>query len=269
MATAELGDTTLAYERSGEGEPVLMIQGTGCVGEGWRPQVEGLRDAFECVTFDNRGIGGSAALTGALTLEQMTSDALALMDHLGWESAHVLGHSLGGLLAQQVALAAPERVRSLGLLCTFPTGQDAVGLTPWVMWMGIRTRVGTRRMRRAAFLEMVLPEAMLADEDTDALHERLRFVFGRDLADSPPILMAQVNAMSKHADASRLGELSSIPTLVLAADRDRIAGPDKGKRLAEAIEGARYVELEGEGHACTVTSAERVNAILREHLAAA
>lgn len=267
MATAELADTTLAYERVGEGPPVLMIQGTGCVGEGWRPQVDGLKDAFECVSFDNRGIGESAPLSGPVTLEQMTADALGLMDHLGWDSAHVLGHSLGGLLAQQVALAAPDRVRSLGLLCTFATGKDAVGLTPWVMWMGIRTRVGTRNMRRRAFLEMVLTEDRLT-EDLDSLHESMRFVFGRDLADSPPILMAQVNAMAKHGDASRLSGLSSIPTLVLAADRDKIAGPVKGKRLAEAIEGARYVELENESHACTITSADRVNAILREHLSA-
>ncbi len=265
MDTAEINGTTIAYVRKGAGPPVLFIQGTGCVGEGWRPQVEGLRDAFDCVSFDNRGIGASAPLDGPLTVAQMAEDARGLMDHLGWDRAHVVGHSLGGLIAQRLALLAPARVRSLGLLCTFATGKDAVGLTPWVMWMGLRTRVGTRRMRRGAFLEMVLPPDRLAAEGVDALHERLRFVFGRDLADSPPILMAQMRAMQKDSAASRLGELAAIPTLVLAAQLDRIAGPAKGRPLAEAIAGSRYVELEGEGHACTVTSAERVNDLLREH----
>src|SRR6266566_343021 len=111
------GDYSLAYQVRGEGAPVLMIQG-----EGWRPQVDGLADRYRCLTFDNRGMAGSQPVGASVTVEQLTADALALMDARGWEFAHVVGHSLGGLIAQQLALTARARVRTLSLLCSFSRG---------------------------------------------------------------------------------------------------------------------------------------------------
>jgi 3-oxoadipate enol-lactonase len=75
----------------------------------------------------------------------------------GWESVHLAGHSMGGLTALLAALTAPSRIRSLSLLCTFADGRVPTALTPSMIWTGIRTRIGTRRMRRQAFLEMVVP----------------------------------------------------------------------------------------------------------------
>lgn len=106
-------DLSIAYEVAGEGAPVLFIQGAGVPGAGWTPQVDSLSERFRCASFDNRGIGGSGPLTSAFRIEEMRGDALAVMDALGWESAHIVGHSIGGLVAQAVALEARDRVRSL------------------------------------------------------------------------------------------------------------------------------------------------------------
>src|SRR5207247_6353917 len=141
---------------------VRLLQGVGFHGGGWRPQVDGLADRFRCVWFDNRGVGLSQPRGGPLTIDQMADDARAVLDAAGCESAHVVGHSLGGLVALNLALSARDRVRSLSLLCTFARGKDATRLTLAMLWIGTRTRIGPRRMRRRAFLELVLSPGELA-----------------------------------------------------------------------------------------------------------
>ncbi|HEY6170092.1 MAG TPA: alpha/beta fold hydrolase, partial [Verrucomicrobiae bacterium] len=143
MSLLKQSDVELHYELAGSGPPVLMIQGVGVTGEGWRPQVNGLAGEFQTLIFDNRGIGRSIPCRGPVSIETMATDAQALMDAAGWESAHVVGHSMGGVIAQQLALDAPKRVRSLSLLCTFARGKDGARLTPWVLWMTLRTRIGS------------------------------------------------------------------------------------------------------------------------------
>ena len=118
----------LAHDLRGEGPPVLFIQGTGIHGDGWLPQIDGLRDRFACLSFDNRGMARSQPIGDArITVEQMAEDALAVMDARGFDAAHVVGHSLGGSIA--LALSAPRRVRTLSLLCTFASGRDATALS--------------------------------------------------------------------------------------------------------------------------------------------
>ena len=125
---------SLAYAVAGAGPAVLLIQGVGIAGAGWRPQIDGLLDSFRLVAVDNRGIDGCVLPPGPLTIEDMAADTLAVMDHLrereGIERFHVVGHSMGGVIAQELALSAPERVESLAFLCTFATGRQATTLTP-------------------------------------------------------------------------------------------------------------------------------------------
>lgn len=98
----------LAIKRRGQGEAVLFIQGTGLHGDGWRSQTGVLSSSFDCVGFDNRGVGASQPIgDAAITVEQLAEDALAVLDHLGLERAHVVGHSLGGCVALQLTLTAP------------------------------------------------------------------------------------------------------------------------------------------------------------------
>ena len=259
-------DAHLVFEVAGTGSPIVFIQGIGVAGSGWAPQVEAFKRNFQCLTFDNRGLGRSVPCTGTITIESMSADVIALMDHLGWGSAHVVGHSMGGVIAQQVALDAPQRVRSLSLLCTFARGKDGARPTPRILWMSLRTRVGTRRMRRRAFLELVVPRKDLDRTDPDALAEGLAPLLGRDLADSPPILMKQLKALGRHDAFHRLAQLSGIPTWVASASLDPIASPDFGRQLAAAIPGARFDLLEGSSHAVPLTHPERVHPLLKDFL---
>ena len=115
---------TVAYEVRGSGDAVLLCQGAGVAGCGWRPQVEALSD-YLTITFDNRGFGASKPGPKRASIEDLAADALAVLDAVGVERAHVVGHSMGGLVAQAIALAAPGRVRSLSLLCTVHRGPVA------------------------------------------------------------------------------------------------------------------------------------------------
>jgi pimeloyl-ACP methyl ester carboxylesterase len=259
----------LHYSVRGEGQSVLMIQGVGVHGDGWLPQVEGLYGRFRCATFDNRGMGKSLpmGLDVPLSIEQMAEDALRVMDDLGWASAHIVGHSMGGLIALQLALSARSRVQSLSLLCTFARGSDATRLSARMAWIGLRSRIGPRRARRRAFLELILPQPARTGTDLDALAEKLAPLFGHDLADAPPVTMRQMGAMRRYDATPRLGELEGLRTLVVSARHDPIASPDLGRALATGIPGARYMELPDASHGVPIQQPDVINALLAEHFA--
>jgi pimeloyl-ACP methyl ester carboxylesterase len=258
----------LAYEVSGEGAPVLFIQGVGIHGRGWTPQVLALGSEFRCATFDNRGMGRSQPNDGAITVEQMAQDAFCILDQLDWPSCHVVAHSLGGLVALEMALAHRERVRSLSLLCTLARGKDATRLTKRMLWLGVRSRIGTRRMRRRAFLEIVMPPGAVA-ADEDKLAAELEPLFGHDLADQPPVAMKQLAALRAYDATDRLQQLSGLATLVVSAEHDPIAPPAYGRLLAQGIAGARFVEFPDASHGVPIQNAAEINLLLQQHLRAA
>jgi pimeloyl-ACP methyl ester carboxylesterase len=268
MPLAYRPGTRIAYEVAGEGPPVLFIQGVGVPGAGWRPQIDGLVGRFRCAWFDHRGIGASGPVAGRLSIATLVDDTLAVLDALGWEDAHLVGHSMGGILAHQVALDHRARVRSLGLLCTFPRGKDAARLTPSILWLGLRTRLGTRRMRRHAFLGIVSPASERAANDLDVLAARYGEVFGRDLADQPPVALDQVRAMSRHDDSHRLGELCGLRTLIVSATEDPISLPEFGHTLAARITPSQFHEIPDAAHGVTITHAAAINGLLEQHLSA-
>ncbi|HEX8245578.1 MAG TPA: alpha/beta hydrolase [Longimicrobium sp.] len=269
VRTVEHRGCRLAYTVRGSGPPVLLVQGVGVAGAGWTPQVDALSPEFRCLAFDNRGMGMSQPLGAPVTVEQMAEDARVLMDAEGWTQAHVVGHSLGGPVALELALGARDRVRSLSLLCTFARGRDATRLTAWMLWVGLRSRIGTRRMRRNAFLQIVMPPSALAGADRDGMAEKLAPLFGHDLADQPPVAMKQLAALRAYDATPRLGELAGVPTLVVSAAHDPIARPESGRALAAGIAGARYVEFADASHGLPLQRADEVNALLLEHLRAA
>jgi pimeloyl-ACP methyl ester carboxylesterase len=264
--TLTAGGVDLAYRMAGEGPAVICIQGVGVIGHGWSPQAEALAGRHQVITFDNRGIGRSGAGAPPLTIEAMASDVLAIMDAERIERAHVIGHSLGGLVAQQVALAARQRVRSLALLCTFADGAAPGKLSLRMAVLGLRARVGSRAMRRNGMIRMIMPPEYLRHVDRTALAERLQTLFGRDLADNPPIVSTQLRAMAKYSALARLGELRGIPTLVMTGAHDSIAPPRLGRAIAAAIPDARLVEFPDASHALPIQLVDDVNALLLEHL---
>lgn len=259
----------LSFSLDGGGPPVLFIQGVGLPGVGWRPQTDVLRASFACLCVDNRGTGGSDPKFDSLTVEQMAGDCRAVMDAVGWDSAHVVGHSLGGAIALQLALAERKRVRSLALLCTFADGRSAAPLTRRMVWLGMRSRVGTRRMRRRGFLGLIMSPEGLAAANADELAERFAPFFGHDLADQPPVVGKQLAAMRKFNCGDRLRELAGVPTLVLSAGHDPIAPPVLGRRLADRIAGAEFVEMSEASHGVPIEFASDVNELLTSHVAKA
>ncbi|WP_052572877.1 alpha/beta hydrolase [Haloferula sp. BvORR071] len=266
MPTLQRPNTPLYYETAGDsGPPVLLIQGVGVTGEGWRRQVDALSRNHRTLVFDNRGIGRSQLCSGPISIEAMAEDARALMDEVGWESAHVVGHSMGGLMAQQMAIDAPKRVRSLAFVCSFARGEEVSRLTPRVLWLGMRSRIGTRAMRRNAFLEMLYSRDCLAASDRAELAAETARLVGRDLADSPPILMQQLKACGQHQLYPRLGELAGIPSLVISAEFDPIALPAYGRNLAEAIPGAEFSLHAGMAHGNLLEDPTWLNERLTRH----
>jgi pimeloyl-ACP methyl ester carboxylesterase len=248
---------------------VLLIQGVGVAGTGWRPQIDAMAGRFRMVAFDNRGIGTSPLGSDPLTIEAMAGDALKVMEANGVDRFHVVGHSMGGLIAQELALRLPRRVKSLALLCTFANGKDGSRMSPGMFVAALRSRIGSREMRRHAMLGLIMPAAYLQTADRSQLARDMSALFGRDLADQPPIVMKQLRAMSRYSAEPKLRQLQSVPTLVVSGSFDRIARPELGRALAQGIGTARYVEFRDAGHALPIQCAERLNALLIEHIEAA
>ena len=137
-----------------------------------------------------------------------------------------------------------------------------------MIWLGMRSRIGPRRARRRAFLRFVMPpDALRNGADADALAAELEPLFGHDLADQPPVTMKQLGAMKRYDATPRLAELGGIPTLVVSAAHDPIAPPRAGRAIAAGIPGARYVEMADASHGVPIHQAERINALLLDHLA--
>jgi pimeloyl-ACP methyl ester carboxylesterase len=254
----------LHYDVRGTGPVVLLIQGVGVNGTGWLPQTADLQTNWTCITLDNRGVGKSVPAGAAISTALMAEDAAAILDAEGVTAAHVIGHSLGGVVALELALRFPTRVNSLSLLSTFSGGATAAPLTPRLMWLGMRTRVGTRRMRRRAFLELVMPPGPIADVDIVAA--RIGALFGHDLAEQPAIAGAQLRALRASDTSNRLAELAGVPTLVMTGAHDPIAPPSAGLALSRGIPGARYVEVADASHGLPISHAALTNRHLRDHL---
>lgn|SRR6185312_2266079 len=254
-----------AWRVDGAGPPLVIIQGVGACGTSPNPQIELLSSRYSCLGFDNRGIGMSQPAARPLSLQQGAADVAALMDELGWASAHIVAHSFGGMVAVQLALSERRRVRSLTLLCSFARGADAAELSFWLVWILTRLRFGSRALRRRAFQELVLPKGH-PELHSAAMSQRLSSIVGHDIADAPPITEEQVGVMRRADLTQRLSELAGIPTLVVNGEKDRLARPELGRALAAGIPGARYVEIAGAGHSLPVIDPERCAALVLSHL---
>lgn len=266
MPLLHVSGARINYLRVGTGPAILMIQGAGLIGEGWRPQIDALAHAYTIVAPDNRGFGGSILDNGrSVTIDAMASDALAVMDAERIDRFHLVGHSMGGLIAQAVALRSRDRVKSLSLLCTFVRGAEGATMSAAMMAIALRMRIGTKEMRRNAFLEMIMPRTYLQTADRRRLAQEMAPLFGYDLANQPTFVMRQVRAMGKYDAADRWRDLADIPTLIVCAAHDRLARPAYARTLASLLPNARFIEFGDAGHGVTIQCADRVNALLREH----
>jgi len=225
----------IAWERHGSGEPLLLIQGLGYARWGWEPVVEPLARSFDVLLFDNRGIGESDVPQGPYTAAEMAGDAVQVLDEAGVARAHVVGTSLGGVIAQELALEYPERVRKLVLACTTPGGTRAYPMPqPTVDLM----------LARASLREFT--ENALAPADRPDLVERI-LVHRERTAQGFEAWSAQAAAGAGFDASGRLGGLAA-PTLIQHGDGDLVVDPRNGELLVELIPDARLSVYEGGGH---------------------
>jgi pimeloyl-ACP methyl ester carboxylesterase len=235
---------TLHWDTTGSGPPVLLIMGLGLSGGAWWRTVPVLARSSAVMTFDNRGVGRSRALVHAYSTEAMADDACRVLDAAGVEHAHVYGISLGGMVAQQLALRHPHRVRSLVLGATHGGGRHTVRPgADVVQFMSHRLTMGHEAGAWASVPFNYSEHARRTHAD------RIAEDIGRRLGQSFPLQAygAQMWAGMLHDADGRLHRIRT-PTLVVHGTDDRMIPVENGRRLAERIPGSRYVELEGTGH---------------------
>ncbi len=266
MPTVNIAGTELYYERRGAGQPLLLIQGLGGNslhwGEGF---LGGLEDGFELVLYDHRGAGRSGPLEGEHTIADLAADAVGLLDALEIETAHVVGISMGGMVAQELVLQAPERVRTLTLGCTFPGGREATMTDMTVVGMLAEAVLsGDQERTMRVGYEVMIAAEYGEQEGAYELYSELAAQYPAPT----PVLMAQLSAIMGHDTSQRLGEIET-PTLVIHGTEDRLMDVSNGKLIARLIPGARLELLEGSGHMFFWEQPERSARLVREHAAAA
>ena len=240
------GHPSLWYERRGSGEPFLLITGFGISGAVFEPVLDRYAERFSCIVFDNRGSGRSQAPLRPTSMPELAADTVGLLDELGIASAHVYGVSMGGMIAQEVALRFPERVRGLVLGCTSPGGPRSVRPTVRELRVVAAAAASAPRSPVDGTLAAVLfSERFRRDEP-----ERARFLlehFRRHLPAAQGVA-AQLLASVFHDTVSRLDQVQA-PTLVLHGERDVMAPLDNARMLAERIPNAELAIVPGAGHA--------------------
>ncbi len=263
MPKVKVGDINMYYEVHGKGEPFVMIAGIICSMAFWFKAIPVFSREYRLVVFDNRGAGRSDAPDIPYTMEMMADDLAGLLDAIGIDSAHILGHSLGGAVAQQFALCYPRRLRSLILASTGFGGPHAVkSNNPEV----------TRFFER-------MPSLPLKESMVEGLH----LMFSQEFIDKEPGLMKeyiaktmehpappqglirQGQAVMGHNTYERLPEIKA-PTLVITGDADMFGSAENSKIMASRIPEAELVILKNMGHGFMFEAEEEANRIMLDFL---
>ncbi len=253
----------LSYEERGEGDTLLFVQGLGYDRNGFGPLPDLLAEDFQVIVFDNRGVGDSDVPEGPYSVTQLATDAVAVLDAAGVESAHVLGVSLGGFIAQELALAHPERVRKLVLCST------AAGSIPPSYPMPARGVEAFERfptMEREAGLRLMV-ENSLGDHGVQKRPELVEEIYRYRLDRAPTLAGWQAQAYAGVTfDAYERIPGISAPTLVIQGGDDTVIDPRNAELLVERIPGARLEVVPERGHLVIWEEGELLAPIVREFL---
>jgi 3-oxoadipate enol-lactonase len=264
MALVKVGEIELDYERSGSGPPLLLIMGMSGTALHWdEPFLEALRRDFEVIVYDHRGVGASSRLEGPITIRGLADDAANLLAALGIHSAHVLGISMGGMIAQELVLAYPDRLLTLTLGCTTCGGAGSPHPTPEVLQRLTEGMMSGDRERaiRVSWKVNVSP-SFAADDDAWA-----RFLeIGLRRRVSVRVIMEQMRAIIGHDTCARLVQIA-LPTLVIHGTLDQMLPAQNGRMIAERIPGARLQIFDGVGHLFFWEQPERSAELVRTHAA--
>jgi len=262
MPHADLNGFEIHYDVHGAGEPLVCVHGLGCDRRAWALQIGPFSEHFQAVFFDNRDVGQSSLAGSDYTTADMAQDVLALADHLGLETFHLLGISLGGMVSQQVALAAPERVRTLTLAVTHGGVQRAGRLRGHLL--GSYARHLPLEDRVDNLLYLCYTEAFFENEE---LFQFMRNALLENPYPQPPEAFARQAAAGAHHDVrARLHELT-MPVHVIGAERDLMIPVWKSRELAEHIPGAKLSIIAAQGHGVMWEAAEEFNSLVTEFVA--
>jgi pimeloyl-ACP methyl ester carboxylesterase len=262
MSEAVNDGVRISYDVHGEGEPLLFVHGLGYDRQGWGPLPVRLAEDFQVLLFDNRGVGESDVPEGPYAVSQMAADAVAVLDAAGIESAHVFGVSLGGYIAQEIAVSYSQRVRKLVLASTAPGGtrshpMPAVGLEAFGRFPTMEREAGLRLM----------VENSLGAHGVRERPELTEEIFRYRLERAPSLAgwQAQAYAGATFDGYDRASTIAK-PTLVLQGGDDTVVDPRNGELLAELIPGARLHVVPERGHLMMWEEGETIAPVIKEFL---
>ena len=264
MPTVEANGQTLYYEEHGEGEPLLCVMGLAADVLAWTLQVPAFSARHRAIFHDNRDAGRSSRANGPYEIADMARDTLALADALELDTFHLLGYSMGGAIAQEVACQAPERVRTLTLSVTFASGGA---------WARSLSESWTTRVHKLSHEEhidelLLLNHSEAFFENADAVAYMRGMMLENPHPQKPDAFCRQLAASSLHDARDRLPALS-LPVHVIGAERDILVPVWKSKELAELIPDAKLTLLEGAPHGALIEQAERFNEAVLEFVGSA
>jgi pimeloyl-ACP methyl ester carboxylesterase len=260
----EICGRVLAWRSVGSGPPLLLVNGYAATGADWDPQLlMRLGRSFEVICPDNRGVGDSELGAGELTIDALAADLEALLDSLGLERVPVAGWSMGGFVAQRLALRAPQRVAALALLSTDPGGPEAVPPAPEV-WARLIDHSGTPRERARRLISLLFPPALVAEID----RQSGEVVAAARAALSAEALQAQERAIEAWlAEEQERPQEGRRPVLIAHGSEDVVVPPANAERLAAHWQGATVELFPGCGHAFMVQEPGHLASLLRDFLA--
>lgn len=257
MAFANHNGTRIYWTESGSGRPLLLIMGLGYSHEMWSRVTPLLSEHFRTILFDNRGVGLSDIPEGPYSIPEMAGDAAAVLDAAGVQRADVFGISMGGMIAQEFALAYPERVGKLVLGCTASGGPKAIRAEAEVN----AVLMNRANMQKEEAIQAGLPYIYDPGTSRERIEEDL--VIRRRVYPEPRAYTAQLQGILAWSSFDRLGAIQA-PTLVIHGANDRLVPPGNGRLIAETIPNAKFVLLPNASHIFTTDQTERA---MREILA--
>ena len=244
MERATINGVEIAYELRGGGEPIVMIHGA----QGDQSMFNGMASDFageyRVLTFDQRGSGLSGKPDMPYSIAMLADDTAALMDHLGIARAHIIGVSMGGMIAQEFALRHPQKVRSLVLGCTTAGGPKSVRLGGAALTSAYSTAAMTPEARGKALAEAAFTKGYL-EQHPEVIASMIESRRSRPIDNSA--FPHRMKAAQEHNTYDRLGEIRS-PTLVITGKDDALISWENSRILADCINGAEQVILEPAGH---------------------
>jgi 3-oxoadipate enol-lactonase len=263
VPVADVNGQRLYYESHGEGEPLVIVMGLSTDHLAWAMQIPEWSKHYRVVEFDNRDVGQSSYADGPYEIADMARDTLALADELGLDTFHLLGMSMGGAIAQEAALAAPERIRTLTLVVTF-AHYGRWGAERARIWSAAALR--TPREEHVDNLLLLTLSQELYDEQPDFVAYVRQMTLSNPHPQAPEAFTRQLDAISRHHTLDRLGSLS-MPTHVIGAEHDILVPVWKSSEIAEAIPGAKLTIVERAPHGVNVERADDFNRAVLDFLA--